>query len=363
MPWPVVQFLVLLATVVAVGLRGRWREIPVVVVVTGALLLVAMPEDLRPWAFGQALVMGVALLVRWLVSSRRQLAVQRVEVETERARRAVVEERGRIARELHDVVAHHMSMIVVQAQSAPVRHGVADDGLVGEFTAIEGSARQALAEVRSILGVLRDENGPVETTPQPDLRDLPALIASSTAAGMSLRSRLDLDVGAVPPGTALVLFRVAQESLANAARHAPAAAVELTLEEDSGWARLVVRSTTPHADGRLPSVGSARSGRGSTWGDVPGGSGIRGMSERVRAVGGDARGRAGRCRLRGRGPGPAHRPARGPGGTERPGDMITVVIVDDQAMVRQGLGALLDAQPDLQVVGEAADGAEAVREV
>ncbi|MGL5850394.1 MAG: sensor histidine kinase, partial [Phycicoccus sp.] len=243
MPWPVVQFLVLLATVVALGLRGRWREIPVVVVVTGALLLVAMPEDLRPWAFGQALVMGVALLVRWLVSSRRQIAVQRVEVETERARRAVVEERGRIARELHDVVAHHMSMIVVQAQSAPVRHGVADDGLVGEFTAIEGSARQALAEVRSILGVLRDENGPVETTPQPDLRDLPALIASSTAAGMSLRSRLDLDVGAVPPGTTLVLFRVAQESLANAARHAPAAAVELTLEEDSGWARLVVRST------------------------------------------------------------------------------------------------------------------------
>lgn len=99
MPWPVVQFLVLLATIVAVGLWGRWREVPVVVAATGVLMLVAMPDGLKPWALGQALVMGVALLVRWLVISRRTIAVQQDEVETERARRAVVEERSRIARE------------------------------------------------------------------------------------------------------------------------------------------------------------------------------------------------------------------------------------------------------------------------
>ncbi|MGL4178343.1 MAG: sensor histidine kinase [Dermatophilaceae bacterium] len=284
MPWPVVQFLVLLATVVAVGLRGRWREVPVVVVVTGGLFL-ALPEDLRPWVVGQALVMGVAILLRWLLSSRRQIAAQRVEVETERARRAVVEERGRIARELHDVVAHHMSMIVVQAQSAPVRHEVCDDRLVEEFAAIEGSARQALTEVRSVLGVLRDEDGPVATAPQPDLRDLPALLASSTAAGMSLTSHVDIDAGAVPPGTALVLYRVAQESLSNAARHAPGAAVELTLEEEAGWARLVVRSA-PAGRGSPAPEGEPD---GPAGGSADGGSGIRGMSERVRAVGGTLR--------------------------------------------------------------------------
>ncbi|MEO7269994.1 MAG: hypothetical protein ABIW49_12390, partial [Knoellia sp.] len=85
MPWPVVQFLVLLATIVAVGLWGRWREVPIVIAGTGVLCVAALPDDLKPWALGQAVVMGVALLVRWLVLSRRQLAVQKDEVETERA--------------------------------------------------------------------------------------------------------------------------------------------------------------------------------------------------------------------------------------------------------------------------------------
>jgi signal transduction histidine kinase len=249
--------------------------------------------------------MGVALLVRWLVISRRQIAVQQDEVETERARRAVVEERSRIARELHDVVAHHMSMIVVQAQSAPIRHGLSDPDVVGEFSAIEGSARQALTEVRSVLGVLRDERGPVEMAPLPDLAQLPALVKASKAAGMPLTSRLRLDPAKVPPGTALVLYRVAQESLANAARHAPGAAVELTLEEESGWARLMVRSSPPPAQAQgvcscpagTPCVcgfgGSSsqmrrRNGEGAGTGgaDENGGNGIPGMFERVRAVGG-----------------------------------------------------------------------------
>ncbi|KGN38042.1 histidine kinase [Knoellia subterranea KCTC 19937] len=274
MPWPVVQFLVLLATLIAVGLWGRWVEMPLVIAVTGLILYLLLPGDLEAWAIGQALLIAVAVLVRWLVLSRRQLAVQQEEVENERARRAVVEERSRIARELHDVVAHHMSMIVVQAQSAPVRHGLDDPDVTAEFAAIEGSARQALTEVRSVLGVLRDENGPVETAPQPDLAQLPALVKSSKAAGMPLTSRVRLSPSKVPPGTALVLYRVAQESLANAARHAPGAAVELTLEEEAGWARLMVRNSAAPA-GAHPATGHDN-----------GGNGIRGMSERVAAVGG-----------------------------------------------------------------------------
>lgn len=289
MPWPVMQFLVLLATIVAVGLWSEWREIPIVIAATGVLLVIAMPDDLKAWALGQALILGVALLVRWLVISRRTIAVQQDEVETERARRAVVEERSRIARELHDVVAHHMSMIVVQAQSAPIRHGISDPEVAGEFSAIEGSARQALTEVRSVLGVLRDERGPVETAPLPDLTQLPALVKSSKAAGMPLTSRLRVDPAKVPPGTALVLYRVAQESLANAARHAPGAAVELTLEEDSGWARLMVRNSPPpaHSVRQEGAPGPRIAGRKDEGaGDENGGNGIPGMSERVHAVGG-----------------------------------------------------------------------------
>ncbi|MEO7268023.1 MAG: histidine kinase, partial [Knoellia sp.] len=227
-------------------------------------------------------------------AQRLRVAEQEAATAREHAALAVVEERLRIARELHDVVAHHMSMIVVQAQSAPIRHGLWDADVVGEFAAIEGSARQALNEVRSVLGVLRDENGPVETAPQPDLAQLPSLVKSSKAAGMPLTSRLRLDPAQVPPGTALVLYRVAQESLANAARHAPGAAVELTLEEDSGWARLMVRSSAPPTQHNGSTAGSGvRSvgeegdqDRGRNGDDETGGNGIRGMFERVRAVGG-----------------------------------------------------------------------------
>jgi signal transduction histidine kinase len=138
--------------------------------------------------------------------------------------------------------------------------------------------------------VLRDENGPVETAPQPDLAQLPALVKASKAAGMPLTSRLRLDPARVPPGTALVLYRVAQESLANAARHAPGAAVELTLEEDSGWARLMVRNSPPPAHAQTPGVRNvgeeADHVRGREGDDATGGNGIRGMFERVRAVGG-----------------------------------------------------------------------------
>lgn len=276
MPWPVVQFLVLLATIVAVGMWGRWEESLIVLVGSGVLLGLAMPDGLKGWGLGQAVFLGVAWLIRWLVISRRQIAEQQEEVENERARRAVVEERSRIARELHDVVAHHMSMIVVQSQSAPVRLGLSDPGVVEEFSAIEASARQALTEVRSVLGVLRDEKGPVEIAPQPDLAQLPSLVKASKAAGMPLTSRLRVDASKVPPGTGLVLYRVAQESLANAARHAPGAAVELTLEEESGWARLMVRNSAPP-------TGETR----EVTANEGGGNGIPGMSERVRAVGGE----------------------------------------------------------------------------
>lgn len=270
MPWPVMQFLILLATLLAVAIWAQWYEIGAVVAATGALLWLAMPETLQGWAFGQIGIVVVGLLLRWLVVSRRELAQQTERTETERAQRAVVEERSRIARELHDVVAHHMSMIVVQAQSAPLRLGVDRPEVTKEFTEIEHSAREALGEVRGVLGVLRDERGEAERAPQPGLEQMPPMLEATRAAGMQLTWSLRIHPHECPPGTALVLFRVLQESLANAARHAPGSEVDVLLQRETDDAVLTVRNRAGAA---------AAPERG-------GGAGIAGMTARAEAVGG-----------------------------------------------------------------------------
>lgn len=273
MPWPVMQFLILLVTLLGVALWAQWYEIGAVVALTGALLWLALPGELQGWAFGQAGIVVVGLLLRWLVLSRRELAQQTERTETERAQRAVVEERARIARELHDVVAHHMSMIVVQAQSAPLRLGVERHDVAKEFAEIEHSAREALGEVRGVLGVLRDARGEAERAPQPGLEQMPPMLEATKAAGMPLTWSIELDPDDCPPGTALVLFRVLQESLANAARHAPGSAVRVTLTATSDRAVLTVQNGS----------GSAAPP------ERAGGAGIEGMTARAEAVGGTLR--------------------------------------------------------------------------
>lgn len=275
MPWPVTHFLILLATVFASALWAELRYVPLVVVVTGLLFGFALSEELKVgWIVGQALIVVFGLLIRWLVLSRRQLAQQSEETEVERARRAVVEERTRIARELHDVVAHHMSMIVVQAQSAPVRVADLSPAAQEEFAAIESSARQALNEVRGVLGVLRDQEQQIEVAPQPGLEEMPALLESSRAAGVNVTWHLQLPPQECPTGTALVLHRILQESLTNASRHAPGAPVEVTLAKEEGQAVLTVRNAPP-----LQLAEEAAT-------ETSGGNGITGMQARAEAVGG-----------------------------------------------------------------------------
>lgn len=273
MPWPVVHFLVLLATIAASALWARLREVAIVTAASAVLFLLALPPEMKGWSVGAVVVVVFALLVRWLLTSRRELADQVDEVEAQRASRAVLEERGRIARELHDVVAHHMSMVVVQAQSAPYRLPQVSAEVAAEFAAIEGSARAALQEVRGVLGVLREESGRPAVAPQPSLQDLPALLESARSAGIEVDARLE--VGAVPPGTGLVLYRIVQETLANASRHAPGAPVTLSLIESGADAELVVRNGPGAPASSVPTPG--------------GGHGIEGMATRAEAVGGTLR--------------------------------------------------------------------------
>ncbi|WP_422774280.1 sensor histidine kinase [Plantactinospora sp. WMMC1484] len=237
-------------------------------------------------AHGVAVLFTAVVLVGDQVRRRRQsqraLAEQAERSELEQARRAVLEERTRIAREMHDVVAHHMSMIAVQAETAPYRLAELSEPARAEFTAIAGSAREALADMRRLLGVLRSESPAApETAPQPSLADVPELVEAARRAGMAVTVAADpapVAGRAVPEAVGLAAYRIIQEALANAARHAPGTAVRVAV--DAGEQALTIGVWNDPAGapaGRPPeAVG-------------PAGHGLTGMRERARLLGGRLR--------------------------------------------------------------------------
>jgi signal transduction histidine kinase len=182
-------------------------------------------------------------------------------------------ERARIARELHDVVAHHLSMIAVQAETARLTTvGLPDDGR-RRFSEISATARDALTEMRRLLGVLRsDAAAEADRSPQPGLDNLVELIVAARAAGTDIRLVLEGDVVPLPPGVDLSAYRIVQEALTNARRHAPDAAVIVELRYAPDLLRLRVRDSGPG-----PAPGTVE------------GHGLLGMRERAAMVGGTLR--------------------------------------------------------------------------
>ncbi|MEE2034337.1 sensor histidine kinase [Rhodococcus chondri] len=275
-PWQVVHILVVLALLAAVSIREEIRVVLVVWLATVLLFFGYVPgHDGWGWAVGLTAIVVFGLLVRWLVVSRRQLAKEEEISELERARRAVLEEKARIARDLHDIVAHHMSMVVVQAQSAPYRLPDVSDDARAEFDSIGATAREALNEVRGLLGVLRSDGQLPENEPQPGIDRLDELFDGSRRAGMRLDAQLVGDPATVSDAAGLVVYRIIQEALANCARHAPGA--EVTARVDISVDTVTVSVT----NGPRTAPGTTRPPD-----DRAGGSGIRGMAERAMAVGG-----------------------------------------------------------------------------
>lgn len=188
---------------------------------------------------------------------------------------AAQDERARIAREMHDVVAHGLSVIVVQADGA--RYAAAKDPgvAVGTLETIGTTGREALAEMRSLLGLLR--SGDTGVRPQPGLADVPHLVEDARAAGTTVRAELPDPLPEVPEGVGLTAYRIVQEALTNVRKHAgPDAGVRLRVATE---ARTLVVDVVD--DGR----GAAASGAA---GDGPG-HGLVGMRERARAHGGVVR--------------------------------------------------------------------------
>nr|WP_243745334.1 sensor histidine kinase [Streptomyces hainanensis] len=224
---------------------------------------------------GSVLLLGGA--VRERSEAQRRLVEQETISEAERARRTLLEERARIARELHDVVAHHMSVITVQADSAPYRIEGVPEPVRAEFAAIADTARQSLAEMRRLLGVLRAENagGDPELVPQPGLDELGALVESTVRAGVAARLTVTGEPADLPQAITLNAYRIVQEALANVVRHAPGAAatVRVTVPGDRSALRVeVVNGPAATAAPPLETQGT--------------GHGLVGMRERTRLVGG-----------------------------------------------------------------------------
>ncbi|MFG1892929.1 sensor histidine kinase [Micromonospora zamorensis] len=249
---PVLVWVVAISTVPVLGLVDPDNRVPVLLLL-GALAIVGD-------------------LIRRNRLSRHALAAQTEQSEREQERRAVLEERTRIAREMHDVVAHHMSLIAVQAETAPYRLTDVPAPAAAEFVAIAASARDALTDMRRLLGVLRSESSGPQTAPQPDLADLDAMVDAARRAGLPVT--LDagpVDDGQVPAPVGLAAYRIVQEGLANAARHAGGAAVRVTVR--AGRSGLEVRVENSPADARPTADGGP-------------GHGLTGMRERATSLGG-----------------------------------------------------------------------------
>lgn len=227
----------------------------------------------------EAVIFTLAVVVGASLRGRRVARTQLVELEVltaeERARRTLLEERNRIARELHDVVAHHMSVISIQAQVAP--HLVKDptDELKENLAGIRGSAVEALTELRRVLGVLRSEEAPadgVRHTPQPTLGRLDELVGAVRGAGLRVTTEITGEPRPLSPGVELSAFRIVQEALSNALRHAPGAQVRVALGYRSGGLTIRVVNTAPDRPAP-PSQGA--------------GHGLLGMHERTTMLGGE----------------------------------------------------------------------------
>jgi signal transduction histidine kinase len=158
----------------------------------------------------------------------------------------VMEERAAIARELHDIVAHHLSMIAVQSETARLTSPKLSADARGRFEAIAATARDALTETRRLLGVLREDvGGEAERAPQPGLDQLPELVDTARDAGSNVRLILQGKVVGLPAGIDLAAYRIVQEALTNARRHAPGADVDVEVTYGEGVVKLRVRDHGP----------------------------------------------------------------------------------------------------------------------
>jgi signal transduction histidine kinase len=234
------------------------------------------PFRLNEWSIGHSVAMLTWLLLvlagAEVVRIRRERADEVRRTRQEEERRQASDERLRIARELHDVLAHNISVINVQAGVALHLMDERPEQARTALSAIKDASKEALTEVRSVLGVLRQVDERAPRTPTAGLARLDDLIARTRVAGITVLLRTKGEPRSLPAGVDLAAFRIIQESLTNVTRHAgPGVTADVVLEYATGHLLVEVRDDGRGAPGDLPN----------------GGNGIPGMRERVAALGGE----------------------------------------------------------------------------
>lgn len=270
---------VLLLVALRVPPRVTVGAVSVVVAFTGLAEALFRPEHSGASSPGTILLFAFTGLLGYALRATRLARTKLVEQETlteeERARRTLLEERSRIARELHDVVAHHMSVISIQAQVAPHLVENPSEELKENLAGIRANALEALTELRRVLGVLRSEHPDdpaAQHHPQPTLDELGGLVDNVRAAGLDVTTEIAGIRRPLSPGLELTAYRIVQEALSNCLRHAPGSRVEVGVTYGPRDLHLCVANSAP-ARPAPPSLGA--------------GHGLLGMRERAGMLGGE----------------------------------------------------------------------------
>jgi signal transduction histidine kinase len=257
---------------------GRWSSslrlaLPLGLVAVATPLLVAAVQDsaevgvanwvlgtIFPWALGRAL------------ANQERLATQLDDMRAEMNLQRLFDERRQIARDVHDFVGHGLAAVMLQITSA--RHVMRRDPAAAEdaLRSAEAVGRRSMQELRRTVTVLRSSDDG-EAGPLPSVDEIPALVEQARAGGIDVELRISADVASIPPGVGVALYRITQEALANAARHAPRAHTDVALELADGVVSVV-------ADSRGPLIPDVASDRGRPR------YGLIGMQERATALGG-----------------------------------------------------------------------------
>jgi signal transduction histidine kinase len=279
---PLIPFVQLLVVVYTAAAYCDGREARAAVAVFALGVASDVPTLMLGKPIGLVASPNIALAIAFLVGlgfarlRRRTEEQARALADAELERRAAAEqaaaaERARIARELHDVISHDVSLMVLQASVERRVHG-ADEATGQAFASIEAAGREALTELRRMLGVLRRDDEAAPLRPQPGLAQLPELVDQASAAGLPVRLVIVGTPVSVPPGLDIAAYRIVQESLTNAAKHAAGATVTATVRYTDGGIEIEVVDDGLTTTDRLP---------------LPrGGHGLVGMRERVAVFGG-----------------------------------------------------------------------------
>ena len=273
-----VPFLLVLMAGHVTAVSGLWRGAVVMLAGEAVIFTVGIRGDMAGpevaiWATAIAVGLDIGFIMR---SQQLRIEAQAREHEV-RERQAVLEERQRIGREVHDLVAHSLSVTMLHLTAA--RREVEDavehqdtthlEDAVSGLREAERVGRRAMADIRGTVGLLGEASEVAATAPTPALEDVPALVADFRGAGLDVGYDVLGDLEQVPATTALGLYRIVQESLANVAKHAPGSRVGVRLDVARDPGELVVRSELPRAGLRGNS----------------GGSGLSGMAERAAQLG------------------------------------------------------------------------------